>query len=121
MIFTNDYNAVEGYDVLLASGSLQYIEAPLAEILNAVQNKPEHIIINLMPVHETKAFITLQNIGTVFCPYKIFNQNELIKSMNAADYKCIDAWRNEEKSCDIPFHPEHSLDHYMGFYFHLKK
>ena len=121
LTFTNDYNAVDGYEVLLASGSLQYIETPLAELLSTVSKKPEHIIINLLPVHETRTFVTLQNIGTVFCPYRIFSLNELMESMSSAGYNCIDAWKNEEKSCHIPFYPDHSLDHYKGFYFHRKE
>jgi putative methyltransferase (TIGR04325 family) len=117
LTFTNDYDAVDGYDVLLASGSLQYIEASLADLLNPIQNKPRHIIINLLPVYDGNSFVTLQNIGTAFCPYQIFNKTGLIESLISIGYECIDIWRNEEKECGIPFHPEHSLDVYHGFYF----
>lgn len=117
LTFTNDYEAADGYDVLLASGSLQYIETPLTDLLQPLQKKPHHIIINLLPAYDGESFVTLQNIGTVFCPYQILNRTELIESLQAIGYECIDMWRNEEKECVIPFHPEHSLDAYHGFYF----
>ena len=72
-----------------------------------------------MPVYDDEAFVTLQNIGTVFCPYKIFNNIELIETLSAICYECIDMWRNEEKECQIPFHPRQSLDVYYGFYFRM--
>jgi hypothetical protein len=32
----------------------------------------------------------------------------------------VDHWNNPDKSCPIPFYPEHSLDGYHGFYFRLE-
>jgi hypothetical protein len=29
----------------------------------------------------------------------------------------VDSWENPDKKCEIPFHPEHSLERYHGFYF----
>lgn len=115
--FTNDYAAVDSHELLLASGSLQYIEESLAELLEPITNKPGHIIVNLLPAYEGEPFVTLQNIGTVFCPYRIVNTVELLGSMQKLGYECVDIWRNEEKECLIPFHPDRSLDVYHGFYF----
>lgn len=115
--FTTNYAEADGHDVLFASGSLQYIEKSLAALLEPLSMKPAHLIINLLPVHDGKPFVTLNNIGAVFCPYHVFNKAELIASMRALGYECVDIWKNEEKRCAIPFYPEHSLDAYHGFYF----
>ena len=40
LTFTSDYSAVDGYDLMLASGSLQYIEESLAELLKPINHKP---------------------------------------------------------------------------------
>lgn len=115
--FTSDYAAMNGRSILFASGSLQYIEPDLADLIQAVEQPPTHVIVNMLPVHKQYSYTTLQNIGTAFCPYRIIDQSSMLSSMQAAGYDCVDSWRNEEKACPIPFHPDHSLDHYQGYYF----
>lgn len=115
--FTNDYKMGDGSDIVLASGSLQYIEEPLSTIINQYKEKPSHIIINLLPIYEGPTFVTLQNIGTVFCPYRIFNKGEFIDSFRSIGYELIDIWENAEKSLKIPFRPEKDLNSYHGMYF----
>lgn len=117
LTFTSDYKALNGYDILLLSGSLQYIDIPLSEIITAVDQPPRHVMVNMLPIYNGQSFVTLQNIGTAFCPYRIFNTEEFITSMQETGYKLIDIWENAEKSCHLPFNPEHSLKRYHGLYF----
>jgi putative methyltransferase (TIGR04325 family) len=115
--FTTRFEAADGADVFLASGSLQYVETPLPERLSALASPPQHLILNLFPLHEERSFVTLQNIGSAFCPYAIFRRSELVLAIRDAGYELVDAWLNPEKACPIPAHPEHSVHAYSGFYF----
>lgn len=115
--FTNDYAEMDGSDVLFASGSLQYIEQDLADIISELVSPPGHLLINMLPVHDEHACVTLQNIGTAYCPYRIFKADEFIASICNSGYKLIDRWENPGKACDIPFYEEYSVNPYTGFYF----
>jgi putative methyltransferase (TIGR04325 family) len=119
--FTTDVNDGDGKDVFFASGSLQYMEKSLAEMLTDFKILPQHIIVNLLPVHDEEEFYTLQNIGFSFCPYHIFKKEEFVNSVKNLGYEIVDKWENPEKKCKIPFHEQHSLEHYSGFYFSLTK
>ncbi|MDX2505743.1 MAG: amino acid adenylation domain-containing protein, partial [Gammaproteobacteria bacterium] len=119
--FTTEVINGDGKDIFFASGSLQYMENTLAEMLADYKNKPQHIIANLLPVHDEEEFYTLQNIGFSFCPYHIFKTEAFVDSLLSIGYEIVDQWENAEKKCQIPFHERHSLDHYNGFYFRLAK
>lgn len=120
LTFTTDLNHGDGRDILFASGSLQYMEKSLAEMLDGFEQIPSHIIVNLLPVHDTDEYYTLQNIGFSFCPYHIFKDEKFIRELNDMGYEMVDQWHNLEKQCAIPFHENNSLDHYNGYYFRLK-
>lgn len=116
--FTSDLHAVNGYDLVLASGSIQYLPMTLGQLLGETQQKPPHVIVNLLPLHPEQTYFTVQNIGTAFCVYRIQSHLEFVAAMREAGYELVDAWENLEKKCEIPFSPAHySLDRYYGFYF----
>ena len=115
--FTTDVKDGDGKDIFFASGSLQYMEQSLAEMLADFDNMPQHLIINLLPVHDEKEFYTLQNIGFSFCPYHIFKADKFIAAVLDLGYEIVDRWHNPEKECQIPFNEGESLDFYSGFYF----
>ena len=116
--FTPDLGAMEGMEILITSGTLQYIESSLAEMLGKLQTKPRHLTINRVPFYEGETFITLQNIGYAVCPYKIQNRQKFIESLQALGYKLIDSWV-WDRTCVIPFHPERFIPSYCGFYLQL--
>jgi putative methyltransferase (TIGR04325 family) len=68
-------------------------------------------------VHERDSYYTLQSVGTAFCPYRIFSAASVLSAYEAIGYTLVDTWENPEKKCAIPFHADHSLDRYHGFYF----
>jgi len=119
--FTNDYHDANGKEIFFASGSLQYLDISLASMIAQLELRPKDIIVNLTPLHDEMEFVTLQNIGSAFCPYQVFNREEFINAVCVLGYTLIDSWENAEKSCLIPFYPEHSLDHYCGLYFRLNQ
>lgn len=115
--FTTDMTRGDGNDILLASGSLQYIDVPLPDIICHYKEKPHDILINLLPIYDGPTFVTLQNIGTAFCPYRIFNKDQFIQALCRQGYELIDIWENAEKSMTIPFREDRSLSCYHGMYF----
>jgi putative methyltransferase (TIGR04325 family) len=114
--FTSDYARADGYDIYLASGCLQYIDSSLSQLLAKLTTMPAHLIINRLPLSEAETFVTLQNIGPVVCPYRIFNRSKFLSSLRASGYDLIDTWRCAELSCDIPFHPDKKVHAYTGMY-----
>ena len=115
--FADRFEEADGFDVLTAQGSLQYLPDTLAERLARLAAAPRHLILNLTPLHERESYFTLQSVGTAFCPYRIAAQGEFLKSFDALGYALVDSWENPDKKCEIPFHPERSLDRYHGVYF----
>ena len=115
--FTDQLGEATGKDLFFASGSLQYLPHTLAEILAGLSSRPRHLLINLLPLHPRESYFTLQNIGTAFCPYRIGAESGFIRDITRLGYQLVDRWQNLEKACFIPFHAEHSLDRYHGFYF----
>lgn len=115
--FVNNINSADGHDLFLANGSLQYLEWELHDKLRAMKSPPKIVIVNMLPLHESLRTITLQSIGTSFCPYLIRKESNFIKGMQDFGYTLIDRWNNEEKSCHIAFEPERSLRHYKGMIF----
>ncbi|MGA9829291.1 MAG: TIGR04325 family methyltransferase [Rhodanobacteraceae bacterium] len=115
--FSAQRDAGGDMDILLASGSLQYLDYTLAELLDALAHPPEHILLNLTPLHVTDSFFTLQNMGTAYCPYRVSSERDLLHGLRERGYTRVDRWENPDRRCHIPFHPAQSLDRYFGFYF----
>lgn len=118
--FVNDISSCEGYDLLLANGSLQYLEWELHQKLKALKRKPRYVIFNATPLHPTMKTITLNNIGTSFCPYHIRREQDFIQGLESAGYELLDRWRHEDKACRIAFERERSLHYYTGGILKLK-
>jgi len=116
--FTNDFREADGADILLTLGTLQYIEPSLAELLGQLGKKPIHLLISMVPFYDGESFITLQNVGYAFSPYKIQNRSEFIDSLTSLGYELIDSWE-WDRTCSIPFHPELCVRAYHGFYFQI--
>lgn len=114
--FTTEDTEASGVDIFFASGVLQYIAEPLPEILARLAVPPRHILTNLCAFSEHGSYVTLQNIGTSFCPYIVHRRREVMDGLAALGYRLVDEWRNPEKNCLIPLYPEHSLSHYSGAY-----
>ncbi len=106
-----------GYDLFMANGSLQYLEWELHEKLQALSRRPKYLIINMTPLHPNTKTITLNSIGTSFCPYHIRRESDFMEGLRSIGYELIDVWNNEEKKCRIAFESERSLSYYRGAIF----
>lgn len=114
--FTTSLAELPNADLLLAAGSLQFIEDPLA-LLGAAPRLPRHLLLNKVPVRSLPAATTLHNMGSAFCPYRLFNRTEFVEGVLGLGYELVDEWANPDLVARIPFFPEHSLRAYSGFYF----
>lgn len=117
--FAEDAAAASGYDIFFAAGSLQYLPITLAELLQPLSKRPRCLILNLLPLHPSESFFTLQSMGAAFCPYRISQFGAFVKALTQLGYVQRDAWENPDKRCIVAFDPEHSLDRYYGFTFEL--
>ena len=109
-------STIKGADILMAAGVLQYLETNLATILSNFQQPPKHVLINVTPVYDGPRFTTIQNVGSVYCAYHIFNRQEFLSSLEAIGYRLVDSW-TKPRCLHVPGHPDKTLDHYSGFYF----
>lgn len=118
--FTNRFADAEGSDVLIAAGSLQYVEDPrLPALLGKLQRLPSHLLLNKLPLYDGPEFVTLQNGGPAFHPQYVFNRQEFIERLESIGYRVEDEWRVETHSGYIPFHPDRSFPYHSGLYFTL--
>ena len=115
--FTTSFDHAEGTDLLLAAGSLQFIEEPLWLQLDGLRNKPAHLVINKVPLSDGASFVTLQNIGQAMCPYRIFNRDEFRNGLEDAGYEIVDEWTNPDLSCSVP---HRTVPAFSGMYLTLR-
>ena len=119
LFFTSNTDSFNDRDILIASGSIQYVE-DIASTLDRCEQKPKHLLINRLPLYDGERFVTLQNGGNVFYPQFIFNKTEFVQSIEQIGYETIDIWEDRHDSCYIPFHQGRSLSFYSGLYAKLK-
>jgi putative methyltransferase (TIGR04325 family) len=117
--FTADFEEAAGADVVIASGSLQFVPVPFAELLSRLTRKPEHLLINKTPLYDGPQFATLNSMGPAISPYWIFNQSQFFESLEKAGYEVVDSWQNPDLSCYIPYRPDRSVPAYSGAYLRL--
>ena len=115
--FTTERGNASSVDLYHAAGVLQYLEEPLPGMLAALAAKPRHVLINLCAFTDREPFVTLQNIGTAFCPYVIHRKADVFAGMDKLGYRLVDEWTNPGKSCSLPLDADRSLPHYVGAYF----
>lgn len=118
--FTERLEEASGVDAYLALGSRQYVEPSLAEHLGALHQLPKMVLVSSSPTVEGPRYVTLQNIGTAFCPYLIEDSHALIAEMEKLGYQLSHRWTNLEKQCFIMDQPEKSVEGYSSFHFELK-
>lgn len=115
--FTDSRDAASGQDVLVTSGTLQYLEFTLPEMLQTLALPPAHVLVNLTPMHPTRGYFTLQNIGKAVLPYRVMAIPEFVAAMEALGYVIQEQWHSGERNLRVPFEPACRIDGYEGFYF----
>ncbi len=121
LAFVTDPAAVADIGVLLAAGSLQYIDESLATMMTRHRWKPRHIVLNKLPLQSGESFVTLQSIGLAFCPYRIFNRGDFVGSIERLGYELVDEWQNPDMGCRIGPTSERDIPAYTGLYFRQRR
>ncbi len=119
--FTTELDDVTGADVVLATGSLQYIERQIADLLAAQPRKPRVVLINETPTHDQREIITLQNIGVAICPYRIARFGDVVASMEAIGYELLDSWEDPTRRTQIAYVTGANEIAYSGFCFRRRE
>jgi putative methyltransferase (TIGR04325 family) len=115
LCFTTSLERLCEADILLAAGMLHFVEAPY-DALRAQKELPRQVLLNKVPVYSLKSAVTLQNMGTALLPNHLFNEAEFTGVFKSLGYQLVDEWETQ-LGCHIPFHPEHSIHAYKGYYF----
>ena len=119
LIFTDQRRVAGQLDIYATFGALQYIEEPFDRILAALHSRPKHILINRVPLTAGEAFITLQNNGLWFSPYKVDNRAEFVHSIEALNYELVDKWEMTRPNSFL-LHFGDETPKYHGMYFRLR-
>jgi len=106
-----------GCQILLASGSVQFLETPLWSSISKLSFKPKHVLINRAALTEEDSFVTLHNFGNAICPYRIWNAKVFRMAFEELGYSLVDVWAAPEFSCYIPFHANKGIRPFSGLYF----
>lgn len=117
LAFSRNHADADGQDILFASGSIQYLDYPFRDLIAALPHAPKHILVTMLPLHRDRSFFTVQNMGTLFCVYRIQAQAEFVAQLKELGYTVRDQWDQPDRQCEIPFHPEYRVDKYHGFLF----
>jgi putative methyltransferase (TIGR04325 family) len=116
LCFTTSLEELPTADILLCGGSLQFVEDPFA-LLRSLSALPRHILVNKLPVYSRPAAATVHNFGSALCAYHLFNRADVVGNFEALGYRLADEWKTPDLGCAIPFHRDHSIQAYSGFYF----
>ena len=117
--FTVSFQDCDAHDVLLVAGALQFIETPVSELLRSLRRPPRYMLINRIPVHESKAYVTLQNTGSAITPCHVFNRQTFQSELLEVGYELRDEWNCPYHSISIPLHPDHHIAKFKGMFFEL--
>jgi putative methyltransferase (TIGR04325 family) len=115
--YVNSIEEAGTCDILFSSGTLQFLEEPLAVLLRKMPELPKTLLINRIPMWDRKAIATIHDIGFCVCPYCIFNRQEWIQSIKELGYELVDDWPCPESTFSVRFRPDLRLNAYHGFYF----
>jgi len=103
--FQDDLAATGAADMLLASGLLQYLDMPFADLIKALPAPPKHILLNKVAMHERAALVTLEQIGPNRVPYQIRDRRAFEAELTRAGYAVHDTWLIPDLSHTIATHP----------------
>jgi putative methyltransferase (TIGR04325 family) len=115
--FTSDVRDARGCTIFFSAGAMQYVDRSLTQLLDEVGSRPQHLIVNKMPMYDGESFVTVQSTGRAFHPYRIYNRAAFVAEAASLGYRVVDDWQNREQHCEIPFTRGRDIDAYSGYYF----
>lgn len=112
--FAERLDDLEGCDIFLSRGCLQYVEASVTDLIALLPGLPEYLLLDKIPLCDGPGFVTIQNLGVSATPYKVFNRELFLAPLLQQAYVVLDEWPVQDLSCAIPFHPERFLATHSG-------
>ncbi|WP_186312366.1 methyltransferase, TIGR04325 family [Cereibacter sediminicola] len=90
--FHEDPSACPAADVLLASGLLQYLEQPLADLVDRLAQRPSVILLNKVATRDGPEVVTLERIGPTRVAYRIRNHGQFKQELRGMNLHLMDEW-----------------------------
>ena len=66
LTFTTDFELANGSDIFLASGSIQYVNDDIATKINALEQKPQHLLINRIGLYKERKLSRFKMVAKFF-------------------------------------------------------
>lgn len=109
----------KAYNIWVSAGAIQYIEdARPDHLLERSGARPQHILLNKLPLYDGDDFVTTQNLGNgLYAPLHVYNRRQFIDSIESLGYTLRDHWPVHERSLQLPGYPERSFPTFSGLYF----
>ncbi|MBK7861957.1 MAG: methyltransferase, TIGR04325 family [Archangiaceae bacterium] len=115
LTFTTDAAEAAGASLFIASGSLQYLEPGfLWRALGSLRLRPRHLLLNKLPVHARRDYVTVQDTGASFHPYTVVSRATLDAELHDLGYHCLDTWKTAGLECRPALRPELDVPDYSG-------
>jgi len=102
-------------DLLLASGLLQYLDIPLASLVDQLAVPPRYILLNKVAVRDGDSIVTLEKIGKVLVPYHTRSKSAFESELSGMGYRILDTWPIPDLSHRISTHPWLSASQSVGY------
>lgn len=112
--FAERLDDLQGCDIFLSRGCLQYVETSLTDLISSLPRLPEYLLLDKIPLSDGQGFVTIQNLQFSAAPYKVFNREEFLAPLFQHGYSVVDEWPVQDLTCAIPFFPERSLAAHRG-------
>ncbi len=118
--FDTELRPVEANEIMFSNGAVQYMSPDIFNVHQIAQAGYASIILNKVPLINGREFWTLQNLGNVLCPYRVFNRSDFISAFEQNGYQLLDEWPVLEIQIDFPFYPDRAIKALSGLVFERK-
>jgi putative methyltransferase (TIGR04325 family) len=115
--FTTNVLDLSDHEILLTSGTLQFLRESLQDILSTTKVRPHHVFVNRTAIWRGPTYYTLEDLGKIVSPYCVRNEDEFVEGMRKVGYTLRNSWDCPDSSCHIRRYPNRSLSKYRGYYF----
>lgn len=106
-------------DIWIAAGVLEVLEnTRIEDMLAQAARRPQHILINKLPLWKGEEYVSTQNIGAgSFTPHRVFNRERFVAAVQAQGYRLVDSWDVPERCFQDPSDPDRDFANYSGLCF----
>ena len=91
LCFFDQVEETEACDALLCSGTLQYVELSIEEVIDRLPQKPYMIFLNKVPVSSKQGFFTVETFVKSL-PCHIFGPDDLGRAREHLGYALVASW-----------------------------